>query len=181
MLDKGSANAVPVLKNSLTLVRAQDALAKEAFVERLLESNLPVIYLDIDLLYSGYARSGIAPQNINVRLRRIYQGNLTDEIVKTARMISDSRCLVIVDSLNGLYGMQGAAYDAMLSSYIMILAEVATYSDSKIVCTCIAEEGDDTILFPLAIPLIWQGPFDIISVKREAGIITSDIQDVAPA
>ncbi len=176
-MNKGSADD-PALKSALTLVRAPDALAKEAFVEKLLESSLPVIYLDIDLLHSGYVKSGIAPHDINVMLHRVYQRNLADEIVRTARAISDSRCLVIVDSLNGLYAMQGAAHDRTLISYIMMLAEVAEGSGSKLVCTCIAGEGSDTLLFPLAIPLIWQGPYDIINAKGKAGA-AAGIRDAA--
>ncbi len=97
-------------------------------------TNLPVIYLDFDLLFSGYAASNSISHSKDITLYRPKRDELLD-IIKTILLeISQKKSIVIIDSLNGLFNIYSNTKDAgrLVNSFIMLFGNVAKNTNSYI-------------------------------------------------
>lgn len=172
-MNKNGKNAACLAQEPLNLVYSREPLLKQAFLEELTREALPVIYLDLDLLYSGYIASGIIDQNPRITVRRIRVDNLQGEIASAAQAASLRRCLVIIDSLNGLYNLPGMErLERTLSSYIMMLASMAEQIGSIVIGSCIGSGSSwSPALFPLSTTPTQVRRMAVIDLRRvETGI-----------
>ena len=56
-------------KNTLNSILCDEPFVKAVFLARLIEQiDVPIFYLDFDLLYSGYVNAGMLPKKVNVSL-----------------------------------------------------------------------------------------------------------------
>jgi len=130
-------------KNPNTILSSNPFLKSE-FLNRLIDSDdIPVIFLDFDLLYSGYVISGMIKKKENVRILRSDRINWEKELQEIIKAISKQKVLVILDSLNGIYNM----FDELESSRftnaaIMLLSSVARHTKSLIVVTAMAVKNN---------------------------------------
>ena len=119
----------------LNLIMHSDPFLKISFLNKvILTTNFPVIYLDFDLLYSGYVTSKIISPSQGITL---YQPN-RNELLQTIKMIlleiSEKKSMLIIDSLNGLFNFYHENKDAgrLVNSYIMLFCSLAKNSNSSI-------------------------------------------------
>ncbi|MFZ0842985.1 MAG: hypothetical protein WAN80_03800 [Nitrosotalea sp.] len=113
-----------------------DPFLKAGFISKLVQdTKLQVLYLDLDLLYSGYVVSGILPTNENISLfqpttENLYQ--ILKEILVKASML---QTIIIVDSLNGLFNILNRKKNIgkAIMSIIMLLASIARITKSYLV------------------------------------------------
>jgi len=113
-----------------------DPFLKAGFISKLVQdTKLEVLYLDLDLLYSGYVISGILPTKENVSLfqpttETLYQ--ILKEILVKASM---SQTIIIVDSLNGLFNILNRKKNIgkTVMSIMMLLASIAKMTQSYLV------------------------------------------------
>src|SRR5579872_1456232 len=83
-----------------------DPFLKAGFISKLVQdTKLEVLYLDLDLLYSGYVVSGILAAEKNVTLFQPTSETLYQMIKEILVKASLSQTIVVVDSLNGLYNI----------------------------------------------------------------------------
>ena len=121
--------------NTLNLIMHSDPFLKTNFFNKLiLVTNYPVIYLDFDLLFSGYITSNTITQRPGVTL---YQPNKNEflETIKTILLeISEKKSMLVIDSLNGLFNFYHDNKDAgrLVNSYIMLFCSIAKNSNSSI-------------------------------------------------
>jgi len=122
--------------NTLNSIMFSDPFLKTIFLNKLiLKTNTPILYLDFDLLYSGYVTSNIISLRDGVTLYRPTK----DDWIKTLKTIllklSENKSMLIMDSLNGLFNLHNEKKDAgrLINSYIMFLSCVAKMSNSCIV------------------------------------------------
>ena len=113
-----------------------DPFVKAGFIAKLLQdAKIDILYLDLDLLYSGYLASGIltTPQNLTLfqPTFEIWNEILTNVLVK----LSTKKSIVIVDSLNGLFNMLNKRKEIgkLVTSYVMLLASMAQSTESYVV------------------------------------------------
>ncbi len=176
MVKNGEGVADLISKETLNLVCARDPFLKQMFLEELTKTHQSVIYLDFDLLYSGYVKTGVISQRPGTVLQQVCAGNLVDMLARTYRTVSQNRCLVIVDSLNGLYSLPGMGDSGrMPNSYVMMLAAMAEQSGSRVVCSCMLTMDRDLTLSPLNIPLMQISKMCIINLKGSQKGITADL------
>ena len=130
------SNFLKILEsNTLNLIMYSDPFLKTNLLNKLvLTTNYPVIYLDFDLMYSGYIISKTIPQNPNMIL---YQPKTNDvlEIIKTILVdISEKKHMLIIDSLNGFFNLYHDNKDAgrLVNSYLMLFSSIARNSNSCI-------------------------------------------------
>ena len=119
----------------LNLIMHADPFLKINFLNKLiLTTNYPIIYLDFDLLFSGYITSKIIPQRQGLTL---FQPN-KDELLQTLKIIlleiSEKKSMLIIDSINGLFNFYHENKDAgrIVNSYIMLFCSLAKNSNSRI-------------------------------------------------
>ena len=135
-------------QNLINSVFYSDPYLKAGFISKLVQdTKLEVLYLDLDLLYSGYLVSGTLPAKENVTLYKptsetLYQ-MLKDILVKA----SLSQTIIIVDSLNGLFNILNRKKNIgkIIMSIIMLLASIAQMTKSYFIVTSMVrykkEEG----------------------------------------
>ena len=154
MLDKNPKwildNDLVQLKNEFSdknpnIILCSKPFLKSEFLNRLIESTtFPVIFLDFDLLYSGYVISGMIKKNENVKILRSSRINLEKDLKEIIERISKEKVLVILDSFNGVYNMFDELESArFINATIMLLSYVARHTKSLIVATAMAIKNDD--------------------------------------
>ena len=131
-------------KNTLTSVLCSEPFAKAAFLCKLIdEMDVPVIYLDLDLLYSGYVKSEMISKRENVSLFAPSQDDWDETLKKILLMILNQKSVVIVDSLNGIYNLfEGKDIGRLVNAYIMLLVFVAKESSSSVLFSSMVRKKD---------------------------------------
>jgi len=180
--DNVSENDTSNLENILSQTKINsilysDPFLKAGFIAKLVHDvKIDILYLDLDLLYSGYVISDIltAPPNLSLFRPTLELWNkiLTNVLVK----LSTKKSIVIVDSLNGLYNLLNEKKEIgkLVNSYIMLITSMARKTDSYVVVASMVrfkkEEG--WILSPTGKRLIETNMVKKILLKQdESGII----------
>ena len=112
-----------------------DPFLKAGFISKLVQdTDIDILYLDLDLLYSGYIVSGILSSKENVALFQPSVENLGKILTEVLVKSSLSQTLVIVDSLNGLFNILNRKKDVgrVVTSIIMLLASIAQITNSYV-------------------------------------------------
>lgn len=125
---------------------------KLEFLNSLIDSyDIPIIYLDFDLLYTGYVSSGMIKKNNKVRILRFDNTDFENHMKEIIEIISKEQVLVILDSFNVLYNMF-RDFDSVrsINSSIMLISSVAKNSKSSIIVTAntIKNEIGEWVLSP---------------------------------
>jgi hypothetical protein len=142
-------NDLVQLKNEFSdknpnIILCSKPFVKSEFLNRLIDSTtFPVIFLDFDLLYSGYVVSGMIKKNENVKIIRSSRINLEKDLKEIIERISKEKVLVILDSFNGVYNMFDELESArFINATIMLLSSVARHTKSLIVATAMVIKND---------------------------------------
>ena len=125
-----------------------DPFLKVGFISKLVQdTKLEVLYLDLDLLYSGYIISGILPTKKNVTLFQPTTETLYQILKEILVKASLSQTIIIVDSLNGLFNILNRKKNVgkAVMSIIMLLASITKMTKSYLVVSSMVrfkkEEG----------------------------------------
>ncbi len=113
-----------------------DPFLKAGFISKLVQdAKLEVLYLDLDLLYSGYTVSGILPTQKNVSLFQPTTETLYQILKEILVKASLSQTIIIVDSLNGLFNILNRKKNIgkAVMSIIMLLASIVRMTKSYLV------------------------------------------------
>lgn len=111
----------------------------------------PIYYIDFDLMYSGYVVSELITLPKNVHLIRPEGMDFKYRIAKLVGKISEKKCVIIMDSINGFFNFFGNVNSGRLvNSYTMLLASNTVLTNSMIVLTSISKykEQEGWILLP---------------------------------
>ena len=132
-------------KNVPSLILCSNSFHKIEFLNKLINSvENPIIYVDMDLLYSGYIKSKIIQKKENLV---IFQPNKLNWQKKLSEIItkgSENKFLIIIDSFNGLYNLFDDLESArFVNSCIMMLSSLGKQSNSTIVITALARKKDN--------------------------------------
>ena len=135
---------------STNLIFYNDAFSKTKFMSKIMESfEDPIIYLDFDLLFSGYLESGHIEKPPNMEIIKPDKENLKELLPSVLRKISSRKTTLIVDSLNGLYSFLDDNNPARLvNSLIMLLTTNVKFSKSILFVTCLGQKKENTWILP---------------------------------
>ncbi len=153
MLDK---NPQEILDNDLTYVKKEfliknpnmilcsEPFLKAEILNELINSiTYPVIFLDFDLLYSGYVVSELIKKNERVEIYRPSKIDLKKIISEIANKISNEKFLVIIDSLNGFYNIFDEKESGrFINASLMLLSSISRENDSPVIITAITRKND---------------------------------------
>lgn len=154
MLDK---NAQEILDNDLTYVKKEfsiknpnvilcsEPFLKAEILNELIDSiTYPVIFLDFDLLYSGYVVSELIKKNERVEIYRPNKIDLKKIISEIANKISSEKFLVIIDSLNGFYNIFDEKESGrFINASLMLLSSISRENGSSVIITAITRKNDE--------------------------------------
>ena len=140
------------LEKSPGIILCSKPFLKSEFLKRLIESqSIPIIFLDFDLLYSGYFISGMIKKNEGVKIFRPSRITWEKDLKEIIEKVSKEKVLVVLDSLNGIYNMFDELESArFINAAIMLLSSVARTTKSLILVTAmvIKNENEEWILSP---------------------------------
>ena len=152
MLDKNPESIPNDNFNNIKKIIQQNTINSitytEPFLQTVFLSNLipliknPVIYLDFDLLFSGYTASGTISSNSSVTLLQPTRSNW-DEMLKTIlKQISQEKSVIIIDSINGFYNLfyEKKNVGRLVNSLIMLFVFFSKMSNSHLLITSMVKQ-----------------------------------------
>ncbi len=153
MLDK---NPQVILDNDLTYVKKEfsiknpnmilcsEPFLKAEILNELIDSTtFPIIFLDFDLLYSGYVVSELIKKNERVEIYRPSKIDLKKTISEIAKRISSEKSLLVIDSLNGFYNIFDEKESGrFINASLMLLSSIGSENSSLVLITALTRKND---------------------------------------
>ena len=134
------------------VVLCSEPFHKAEFINKLIVSvEKPIIFVDLDLLYTGYVESGMIQKKNNLTIFYPTKENWEEKFTEIITKVSKEKFLVIIDSFNGVYNMFEDLESAIfINSCIMLLASLGNDTDSSVIITAMArkKENEGWILTP---------------------------------
>jgi hypothetical protein len=130
----------------LSSIMYSDPFLKIYFINKLiLKTNIPIFYIDFDLLYSGYVVSNIISLSQGLTLYQPTKNEWIQTFKKILLTFSEQKSILIIDSLNGFYNLYHEQKDAgrLINSFIMLLSCVGNMSKSKILLCSMSRKRKD--------------------------------------
>ena len=139
-------------QNIPSIVLCSESFHKIEFLNLLINSvKDPIIFIDLDLLYTGYVESGMIQKKNNVTIFHPNKTNWKKKLAEIIVKISKEKSLVVIDSFNGVYSMfSDLESSRFVNSCVMLLASIGKQTGCTIVVTTIArkKENNDWMLSP---------------------------------
>ena len=132
-------------QNIPSIILCSEPFYKIEFLNKLIDSTEnPTIFVDMDLLYTGYFKSGMIQKKENVVVFHPGKTSWRQEMVEIISKVSEEKFLVVIDSFNGVYNMFDDLESAIfLNSCIMLLSSLGSMTNSSIVVTGMAKKKED--------------------------------------
>ena len=139
-------------KNIPNLILCSNSFHKIEFLNKIISSTKnPIIFVDMDLLYSGYIESKMIQEKENLMIFQPSNLNWKEKLSEIITKISKKEFLIIIDSFNGIYNLFDDLESArFVNSCIMLLSSLGKQTNSTIVITAMArkKENSEWILSP---------------------------------
>ena len=148
-----------------------DAITKTYFFHKLGQiQEVPIIYYDFDLLYSGYLGANILAQNQNTELL-IPKENWKEMVAQTMDKISRQKHIVVIDSLNGFFTLLADNKDLgrIINSVLIMMTAAAKKADSAILIGSTAKykKNEGWVLPAIGRKLVQIPMMNFISVQKQ--------------
>jgi len=134
------------------LILSSNSFHKIEFLNKIIISiKNPIIFVDMDLLYSGYIESKMIQEKENLMIFQPTNLNWKEKLSEIINKISKKEFLIIIDSFNGIYNIFDDLESArFVNSCIMLLSSLGKQSNSTIIITAMArkKENSEWILSP---------------------------------
>ena len=139
-------------KNIPNLILCSNSFHKIEFLNKIIISTKnPIIFVDMDLLYSGYIESKMMQEKENLMIFQPSNLNWKEKLSEIITRVSKKEFLIIIDSFNGIYNLFDDLESArFVNSCIMLLSSLGKQTNSTIVITAMArkKENSEWILSP---------------------------------
>jgi len=134
------------------IILCSEPFLKAEFLNELIESNkYPIIFLDFDLLYSGYIVSEMIKKNDRIEIYRPSKIDWNKIISEIAKRISNEKFLVVIDSFNGFYNIFDEKESGrFINASLMLLSSIGREFGSSVIITAMVRKNnnDEWILSP---------------------------------
>jgi len=146
-MDQNKAIIRNVLEqNTANMIFYEDSFTKISFFTREIPNwKIPVFYLDFDLQYTGFVKSGITPEMKNLTLLCPDSDNLREGLKSVIAKISRERSLIVIDSLNGFFNILEGDKEIgrLVNSFVMLLVSAANQTKSTIMVGVLSKLNED--------------------------------------
>ncbi|MGB0856170.1 MAG: hypothetical protein ACPGQP_04020 [Nitrosopumilus sp.] len=141
----------------------------------------PIIFVDMDLLYTGYIESEMIEKNDNVIIFHPNNKDWNERLSEIIAKVSTKKFLVVIDSINGVYNMFDNRDSArFINSCIMLISSIGKQSKSSIVITGIArkKEAGEWVLSPGGKQIVKLGSMEMFFLKKiESSLVVKVLQE----
>ena len=134
-------------QNTTNMIFYEDSFTKTSFFTREVSNcKVPIFYIDFDLQYTGFVKSGITEEMENLNLLHPENGSLREDLKSIIAKISREKSLIVIDSLNGFFNILEGDKDLgrLINSFLMLLVSAANHTKSTILVGALSrlnEEG----------------------------------------
>ena len=136
MVQKMEAIRNVLEQNTTNMIFYQDSFTKTSFFTKEIANwKIPIFYLDFDLQYTGFVKSGMIQEMKNLTLLCPENGSLREDLKSVIAKITRERSLIIIDSLNGFFNALEGDKDLgrVVNSFVMLLVSAANHTKSTII------------------------------------------------
>ncbi len=170
-------------RNMPNIVLCSEPFHKAEFLNRLINSvENPIIFVDMDLLYTGYVESGMIQKKDNVIIFHPNKASWREKLSEIISKISKEKFLVVIDSFNGVYSIFDDLESArFINACIMLLSSVGRQTSSSVVITTMArkKENNDCILSPGGKQIIKSGKTGVFFLKKiENSLVINTLEEI---
>jgi len=125
-------------KNIPSVILCLETFHKVEFLNSLINSvKNSIIFVDMDLLYTGYVESGMIEKKENVTIFHPNKKSWKEELSKIITKVSKEKILVVIDSFNGIYNMFNDLESVrFVNSCIMLLSSLGRKEKFNCYCDC---------------------------------------------
>ena len=169
-------------QNIPSIVLCSEPFHKMEFLNRLINSvENPIIFIDMDLLYTGYIESGMIQKKNNVTIFHPDKISWKEKLLEIITKVSKEKFLVIIDSFNGVYNLFDDLESArFINSCIMLLSSVGKQTSSSVVIIAMArkKENNEWVLLPGGKQIIKSEKIGVFFLKKiENDLVISTFED----
>ena len=128
----------------------ENAFSKIKLLQKIISKQpLPILYVDLDLLFSGYVKSELLTIS-NLTLFTTLDSKINEILPKIFTKLSMEPHLIIFDSINGLYNTLSNNADSgrLVNAILMLLARNVTFSKSILIISALAEKKENDWILP---------------------------------
>lgn len=161
-----------IFSQNLNSISFEDAITKTYFFHKLvLIAEVPTIYLDFDLLYSGYLAANILPQNQNLIVHQPKENTWKEILVDVLDQISQKQYLIMIDSLNGFFATLSDQKDSgrLINSTMVLLASIGQKTNSVVLAGSVSKYKKDQgwVLPAIGRHIIEIDRMNLLSVRKQ--------------
>ena len=133
-------------KKTTSLVFYNNPYTKIKFVNEIINSyKIPTLYVDFDLLFSGYYESGLISKVPDVEIFHPSEENYLEIISEVIKKTVLEKTIIILDSLNGLHHTLNKISNSgrLVNSLIMFMSYNIRFSNSKLIIPSLSEKKEN--------------------------------------
>jgi hypothetical protein len=133
-------------QNTTNMIFYEDSFTKTSFFTREVSNyKVPIFYIDFDLQYTGFVKSGITQEMENLNLLHPENGSLREDLKSIIAKISREKSLIVIDSLNGFFNILEGDKDLgrLINSFLMLLASAADHTKSTIIVGALSKLNEE--------------------------------------
>ena len=133
-------------QNTTNMIFYEDSFTKISFFTREISNcKVPIFYIDFDLQYTGFVKSGITEEMENLNLLHPENGSLREDLKSIIAKISREKSLIVIDSLNGFFNILEGDKDLgrLINSFLMLLVSAADHTKSTILVGALSKLNEE--------------------------------------
>ena len=133
-------------QNTTNMIFYEDSFTKTSFfTEEVSNWKAPIFYIDFDLQYTGFVKSGITQEMENLSLLHPENGSLREDLKSIIAKISREKSLIVIDSLNGFFNILEGDKDLgrLINSFLMLLVSAANHTKSTIIVGVLSKLNEE--------------------------------------
>ena len=133
-------------QNTTNMIFYEDSFTKTSFFTREVSNyKVPIFYIDFDLQYTGFVKSGITQEMENLNLLHPENGSFREDLKSIIAKISREKSLIVIDSLNGFFNILEGDKDLgrLINSFLMLLVSAANHTKSTILVGALSKLNEE--------------------------------------
>ncbi len=133
-------------QNTTNMIFYEDSFIKTSFFTREVSNcKVPIFYIDFDLQYTGFVKSGITQEMENLNLLHPENGSLREDLKSIIAKISREKSFIVIDSLNGFFNILEGDKDLgrLINSFLMLLVSTANHTKSTIIVGALSKLNEE--------------------------------------
>ena len=139
-----------LIPSNSSLLFYENSFSKIKLIQEIIsKQSLPILYIDLDFLFSGYVKSKLLTIP-NLTLFNTLESKVNEILPEILTKISTKPHLVIFDSINGLYNTLSSDSDSgrLVNSILMLLARNVSFSNSILIISALAGKKENNWILP---------------------------------